>query len=141
MIFKLFEANQAWWGLISLYIFLMFSWFCLIPRRPTSRFSGSRNFAQNVISWIAVRNHLAIIRMRKPAATTSSSALLKDLLQHLAICAIFAPIGNRSTKVDGGERCVPLPYKARHETFFSVRGTLQPLETSARLSQETRTES
>ena len=44
---------------------------------------------------------------------------------------IFFTFGNRSRKVDGGERCVQVPRINCRRNFFSVQGTLQPLETSA----------
>ena len=52
------------------------------------------------------RINLSINGTRKLAAMLSLRALLKDLLQYLAIAVSFGARGHGSKKVDGGERCV-----------------------------------
>ena len=113
----------------------------LIFQRSALQFSGSRNFAQNGFSWPRSGINLSIKGMRKVEKRTSSRARWKDILKHLPICVIFSAFGPRSIKVEGGCSGGGWPRDSRTKNFFLGRGTLQPLETSARLSQETRTES
>ena len=90
---------------------------------------------KNGISWITVRINLFIIRVWKRVATTSSSALQKDLLQYLAIGASFCAYGHRSKKVEGACSGVQRPRDITGKTFFLVQGTLGPIATSAIRSQ------
>ena len=54
--------------------------------------------------------------------------------------SFFPRIATGAEKLMGGNGAYHARTKARHKTFILVQGTLQALETSARLSQETRTE-
>ena len=74
--------------------------------------------------------NLSINGTRKPAAMLSSRALLKDLLQYLAIAAIFNAFGHSSRKDEGGNKCGKNP--GNPEKVFSEfgLGTPPPLELS-----------
>ena len=100
-----------------------------------------RNFAPNGSSWSRCKIDLPIKGTSKVEKRTSSKTRWKDILQHLPICVTFSSFRPRSTKVGGACSGVQRPRDIKGKTFFSTLGTLQPLETSARLSQETRTES
>ena len=60
--------------------------------------------------------------MWKRVATTSSSALPKDLLQYLAIGASFDAYGHRSKKVEGACSGVQRPRDTGQKNFGFVPG-------------------
>ena len=92
-------------------------------------------FSQNAFSWSQSQIHLPINGVRKRVAMTWLRALLKDLLQYLSNVTSMKSWGHRSKKVEGACSGVGWPRDTKEKTFFSVQGTLGPIETSAVLSR------
>ena len=123
---------------LVLSVALEFRWFF---RGRSSKFSGPKKSSQNGFSWSRSEINLSTKGTRKVEKRTWSRGRRKDILKHHSICVVFSAFRPRSPKVEGACSGGGWPRDTKQKTFIFYLGTLQPLETSARLSQETRTES